>query len=339
VKRSRLFQLLAFLVSLNPGLLRAQDIDVQVKSGFSGGTVANATTFSSTVTFSGSNPALQTTGASGHAVFSASIFLNTFADNPGFNWNTVTTPNAGNMRAGATSNSWHFSEYADSASQWNNGHCLLVACTDPTMFFHSHNVTTREYVAIYDDGTNGFIRAGDSKAGTDSNQAAQGLVLAAGIPTGNANPLPVIIRTAAPRGASGTAASTAVDRVVSGITRTVANNTATTIVSATNASNTVLNFILSYGVEVFDGTNLQYEQGKVSCGVINKAGAWSANTCVKFGNQQGLGSGTLTVTWTITGANPALIQVNANSSLTPSAGYPTVTVNSENLSQQAATFP
>jgi hypothetical protein len=52
VKRSRLFRLLAFLVSLNPGLLQAQDIDVQVKSGFSGGTVANATTFSSAVTFS-----------------------------------------------------------------------------------------------------------------------------------------------------------------------------------------------------------------------------------------------------------------------------------------------
>jgi hypothetical protein len=39
------------VASLSPGLLQAQDIDFQGKAGFSGGTVPNATTFSSPVTF------------------------------------------------------------------------------------------------------------------------------------------------------------------------------------------------------------------------------------------------------------------------------------------------
>jgi hypothetical protein len=128
---------------------------------------------------------------------------------------------------------------------------------------------------------------------------------------------------------------TQVDSAIHGATLAPTNNTVTTATNVTVASNSVAALVFSYGVEVFDGTNLQVEEGFVSCHVINKAGVFSNNVCLKSGNQQALGSGTLTVTWTITAANPALIQVNANSSLTPSAGYPRVVYHLFNQSSQA----
>jgi hypothetical protein len=176
--------------------------------------------------------------------------------------------------------------------------------------------------------------------GSGADNAGGALNLAGGKSTGNAVPGVVNLQgTASARGASSSTAGTLVNRVTTGVVKSLANNTVTTIVSATNVNNSVLNFIIQYGVEVFNGTDLQYEVGEVAVSLINKAGVWSANTALKYGNQQGLGSGTLTVTWTITGANPALIQVNANSSLTPSTGYPTITCNVINLTQQAFTLP
>jgi hypothetical protein len=46
-------------------------------------------------------------------------------------------------------------------------------------------------------------------------------------------------------------------------------------------------------------------------------------------------AGTLTCTWTITAASPAVLTLNCDTSLTPSAGYPSVTFSLENLTQQA----
>lgn len=176
--------------------------------------------------------------------------------------------------------------------------------------------------------------------GTGADNAGAALNIAGGISTGNAIPGVVKVQgTASARGASSSTAGTLVDRLVTGVVRSIANNTATTIVSATNANNTALNFKISYGVEVFNGTDMQYETGTIVASLNNKAGTQTQNTVVKFGNQQGMTAGTLTVTWTITAANPALIQVNANSSLTPSTGYPTITCNVENLTQQAFTLP
>jgi hypothetical protein len=69
---------------------------------------------------------------------------------------------------------------------------------------------------------------------------------------------------------------------------------------------------------------------------MHKGGTVSGNTATKFGNVQPTPTaGTLAVTWTITAANPAVLTLNANSSLTPSAGYPRVTFSLENLTQQA----
>lgn len=135
--------------------------------------------------------------------------------------------------------------------------------------------------------------------------------------------------------ASGSTQQTAVSRLELGATKVLTNNSATSLINATAASNTLAGGVLDYLVEVFDGTDLQTEVGSVSYMVTNKGGAFSGNTATKFGNAQNATSGTLTVTFAISGANPAVLSVNANSSLTPSTGYPRITYMPRNLGQQA----
>jgi hypothetical protein len=137
--------------------------------------------------------------------------------------------------------------------------------------------------------------------------------------------------------ASGTTAQTAVSRLELGATKVLANNTNTAIVNVTDASNTAAAGTVDYAIEVFDGTDLQVESGSFTYQVTNKGGTIANNT-VTFPTgfpKNVTTSGTLTATWTITAANPAVLTLNANSSLTPSTGYPRVTYAIRNLTQQA----
>lgn len=138
--------------------------------------------------------------------------------------------------------------------------------------------------------------------------------------------------------ASGTTQQTAVSRLEIGATKVLTNNSATTIVNVTNAANTSTGGVLDYCIEVTDGTDTQYECGAATFGVSNKAGAFSGNTVTKFGNQQNATTGTLTVTFAISGANPGALSVNANSSLTPSTGYPRIVYSLRNLGNQAVSI-
>lgn len=134
---------------------------------------------------------------------------------------------------------------------------------------------------------------------------------------------------------SGTTQQTALDRLVVGATKVLTNNSAITIANVTAGSNTSVGGQINYCVEVQDGTDVQYECGSATYGVSNKGGVFSGNTVTKFGNHQNATAGTLTVTFAISGANPALLSVNANSSLTPSTGFPRITYSLQNLGQQA----
>lgn len=139
---------------------------------------------------------------------------------------------------------------------------------------------------------------------------------------------------------TGSTQQTAVDRIISGATKVLTNNTAITIANVTAASNSVAGGQLGYLIEVTDGTDFAYETGVVSFGVTNKAGAFTGNTTTKFGNHQdATGGSTLTVTFAISGANPALLSVNANSSLaSPSTGYPRITYWLMNGAQQSVSI-
>ena len=122
---------------------------------------------------------------------------------------------------------------------------------------------------------------------------------------------------------------------VIGRRRLVTNNTSTAVASFTIANSSSIGGVIRYSVEVTNGTDYQVETGEATFHCNNKAGVLSGNSTTKFGNIQNMTSGTLTVTWTITAANPAVLTVNCNSSLTPSAGYPRVNYTLENLTGQA----
>lgn len=142
-------------------------------------------------------------------------------------------------------------------------------------------------------------------------------------------------------GADGIAVGgTSLARITAGATKVLTNNTVTALTNATVASNTVAAGNFTYAVEVFDGTDVQVDTGLCTYAVSNKAGTIANNVVLCSltitGVRQNIATaGTLAVTWTITAANPAVISLNANSSLTPSAGYPRVTYELHNLTQQA----
>lgn len=177
------------------------------------------------------------------------------------------------------------------------------------------------------------------QGGTGTNTAGGSATIIGPLGTSQGAPGIINLKAGAMIAASGTTAQTDVSRLAVGVTQVVPNNSATTVATATLASNTAISGVFDYSVEVFDGTDVQVEVGAFSYMATNKAGAFSGNTTSKFGNQQNMSAGTLTVTWAISGANPALISVNANSSLTPSTGYPRITLTPRNLGQQAITFP
>ena len=178
------------------------------------------------------------------------------------------------------------------------------------------------------------VQAGGATSGaTDKDGGA--LILKPGQPTGNARLTHVKLQGHSPATATGTGDQASIDRLILNGFRAVANNTTTAVISTTLATNSVAAGIVNYSVEVFDGTDVQVEVGQVSYHVTNKGGAVANNVTLKYGNTQAVTAGTLTVTWTISAAATPLIAVNANSSLTPSAGYPRVTFSVENLTSQA----
>ena len=177
------------------------------------------------------------------------------------------------------------------------------------------------------------VQAGGATAAATDKDAGQ-LVLSPGASTGTGR-ASTAIKGYTTATATGTADNTQLDRAIFGAFKALTNNSAIAIVSATLANGSTHASQYHYAAEVTDGTDYQIEEGMVSCHVTNKAGIIANNTCVKYGNQQAMTAGTLTVTFAISAANPAVISVNANSSLIPSTGYPRLTYAKSNLTYQA----
>lgn len=180
------------------------------------------------------------------------------------------------------------------------------------------------------------LRWGGGHSGVlaEVSSAGGALTLRPGIGTGTAVPAPVVVGASVLGTASGTGAQAQVTRHTFGTTKILTDAAAIAIVQATLANGSVHASRYQYAVEVTNGTDFQIEEGLATCHVTNKAGAIANNTCVKASNQQAMTAGTLTVTFAISAANPAVISVNADSSLTPSAGYPRLTYELVNLTQQ-----
>ena len=177
------------------------------------------------------------------------------------------------------------------------------------------------------------VNAGGATSGA-TDKAGGNILIVPGIPTGTGRSYVKI--QGYTTGAASTSDNTVLDREDVGCQKILTNNTNTALVSCTIAAGSVIAGVLRYAVEVRDGTNVQVEEGQISYHVTHtNAGVLANNTTVKFGNQQAMTSGTLTVTWTITAANPAVLTINANSSLSPSTGFPKVVYSISNLTSQA----
>lgn len=114
------------------------------------------------------------------------------------------------------------------------------------------------------------------------------------------------------------------------------NTTLTTLIAFDLADNSAIAGLVRYAAFVTDAANAQQvEVGAVSYIATNQAGTVANNTVsAKALTQQAATAGTLTVTFTLTAASPALLQVTVTSSLTPATGYPRLTFQVENLTDQ-----
>ncbi len=176
-----------------------------------------------------------------------------------------------------------------------------------------------------------------SRAGTDTDTAGGALTLRSGIGTGSAVPSLLTLSGGA---ASATTASTAqpvVSRFIANAFKVLADNVDTSILSCTVASNSAIGGKIQYTIEVTNGTDYQAETGYVFYNAVNKATAVTRTITESADTQQAVSAGTLTTVWAISAANPAVISVTADSSLTPSAGYPRITFSVFNQGQQAVT--
>lgn len=184
------------------------------------------------------------------------------------------------------------------------------------------------------------VAAGGATSGA-TDKAGGDVIISPGVPTGLGNGSSanmVRLRTYAPALATGTTDGTLINRMMWGRVKSLTNNTATQFATAANPTLTVANVKVNYGVAVTDGTDVQGEVGVVTFQSVNKGGTFT-QTVTKDISHQNATAGTLTVTFTMTGTDPSSIRVNCNSSLTPSTGYPRISVSIENLSDQNTVTP
>jgi hypothetical protein len=201
------------------------------------------------------------------------------------------------------------------------------------------NATTIGLVPMTTSNTAGSsltINAGSATSGA-TDKGGGDLILKPGLSTGvGRSNLRLQTYDIISGASTGTGNNTALDRMIITSPKILTDGSAINLINFTLASNTVIGSIIRYAVEVFDGTNLQMETGEIMVQCANKGGVFSGNTVTQIGSaKQFLGSGTLTMTWAITAANPAVLSLNADTSLTASTGYPRITYSVENFTQQA----
>jgi len=195
----------------------------------------------------------------------------------------------------------------------------------------------REAADIFQQGQDSATPAAQTFKGPDgsgTNVVGGKMSFSASNSTGNAVPAVVALTGGAATVTSGTTQQTRIDRFIPNAFKVLTNNSAVAIVNATIANGTSIGGKIVYTIEVWDGTDNQVEIGEVNYKARNKAGVVVA-TLAELNSAQEVDSGTLATTWDMTDANPAVITINANSSLTPSTGYPRITFAIFNLGQQA----
>ena len=178
------------------------------------------------------------------------------------------------------------------------------------------------------------VRAGGGISGATKTAGGR-LFFSAGVSTGNAQQRQIAFQRYV-TGSSGTTDQTLINAISWGHGKAFTNNTFTTVLSATVANDTTAAYVIDYAVEVKDGTDQQTEVGRFLVAICNKGGTVTTNTATATTCQL-VTAGTLACSIQASAANPSVVQLKFNSSLTPSSGYPFATYHIENMTSQAMT--
>jgi hypothetical protein len=164
---------------------------------------------------------------------------------------------------------------------------------------------------------------GATVAATDKD--AGDYILATGLSTGTGNGK-VRVQAPSKATATGTSDNVLTDRIVVTGAKAVTNNSNTSVVDIGIAASQMAGGTISFACESTDATNFQATAGQINFAGVNKAATMTCSAAVTGTNATAASSGTLAVTATATtGTALCHVQVNCNSSLTPSSGYPRIT--------------
>lgn len=123
--------------------------------------------------------------------------------------------------------------------------------------------------------------------------------------------------------------------------KVLTDGSATGIVDIAVATGEFLGGSIEYSIYVTDGTDYQAHSGSVFFNAVNKAGTVSSDieeTYLAASESEVATAGTLTDVWSVTnGTGKITINVNADTSLTPSANYPVIKYTIKLHSQNSIT--
>ncbi len=178
------------------------------------------------------------------------------------------------------------------------------------------------------DGNSLTLQSGGATSGATDKSGGH-LILSPGTSTGTGRSM-VHLKGFDVATGTGTSDRTQVNKMIVGATKILTDGSTVDLGSVSTGVNHSSAGQISYAVEVVDGADHQVETGIISYTVINDNSVITTSVS-KFGNLQAVTAGSLTVTFSLTTAEPAVIQVNADSSLTPSTGYPRIGYTLQNL--------
>ena len=313
-------------------------VDFQVTASGSGGTVTGSVAFRAAVVNSGAGTLTTGTG-----------FVAAYANSGGGTFGTAIGYDMPATTVGSTATYGYRGQLASAATRWNlymDGTAqnylagfLGIGVTTPTNALSFGGNTARtlwmeRHTTSNTAGNSLTIQSGGATSGA-TDKAPGALLLATGLGTGNAVPALVRLQGGGASATAGTTDQTLVDRYLANGFKVLTDAAATDILSCTLASGSAIGGVIHYTIEVTDGTDFQSETGYVFYSAVNKAGAVTRTITEAADSQQAVSAGTLTTTWAISNASPAVVSVNADTSLTPSTGYPRITFSLQNLAQQA----
>lgn len=181
------------------------------------------------------------------------------------------------------------------------------------------------------------VQSGGATSGA-TDKAGGSVTIQTGLSTGTGNAT-IALKTPSVASATGTSDNTLHDRVLVAGTKVLTDNSAIGILDVTIGSGQMAGGTISYTIEATDGTDHQGRSGIIAFTGVNKASAMTCGIGALGTSVVSVSAGTLAETWTnATGSGKCTVTLNANTSLTPSTGYPRVTFTVQHHSGSATSL-